>query len=338
MTIDTKHGRELLAKATPGEWHATHYEGIGYRVWKEHPSPTPGYATVTITDGQWNEADGDLIVWLRNNCAALLSAAERVEALLSRVEDVTGATDVMTYDQACDALDAMTEERLATKEKLATAEREAATLRERVKARGEWLDRIAQAVGYDSGANPADVLQRIDDMRAAERRVAELEAERREAVKRGNWFESECGRQKLERIAAELRVAELEAELDAATTRGRELVDDAEHAALAAERARDEALKEREEIVSAIIGHDDEDMKHDPKSVAQLVKDVLTQRDEAVRRAEAAEATIEQALVILEANARQHDCAGVDCANCGGPQASHELREYLATLDPKEKP
>jgi hypothetical protein len=35
-------------------------------------------------------------------------------------------------------------------------------------ARGDWLDRIAKAVGYDASASPADVLQRIDDMREAE--------------------------------------------------------------------------------------------------------------------------------------------------------------------------
>lgn len=44
------------------------------------------------------------------------------------------------------------------------------------------------------------------------------------------------------------------------------------------------ATRERDEIVSAIIGHDDEDMKHDPKSVAQLVKDVLVERDDLARR------------------------------------------------------
>ena len=33
-----------------------------------------------------------------------------------------------------------------------------------------------------------------------------------------------------------------------------------------------------------IIGHDNEDMKHDPKSVAQLVKDVLIERDDLARR------------------------------------------------------
>ena len=54
---------------------------------------------------------------------------------------------------------------------------------------------------------------------------------------------------------------------------------------LAAAIARAEAAeKERDEIVSAIIGHDNEDMKHDPKSVAQLVKDVLIERDDLARR------------------------------------------------------
>lgn len=52
----------------------------------------------------------------------------------------------------------------------------------------------------------------------------------------------------------------------------------------AASARAEAAEKERDEIVSAIIGHDDEDMKHDPKSVAQLVKDVLVERDDLARR------------------------------------------------------
>jgi hypothetical protein len=43
-------------------------------------------------------------------------------------------------------------------------------------ARGDWLDRIAKAVGYDASASPADVLQRIDDMREEEVDQAEIRA------------------------------------------------------------------------------------------------------------------------------------------------------------------
>ena len=137
MTIDTKRGRELEKAATPGPWEsgtATCCPDMG---WIDGPAgkgrvcPTHEAPKRTHTIGA---EDADLIVWLRNNCTALLDAAERVEAMLARVEDVTGATDAMTYEQACAALDAMTEERLATKEKLATAERRVAELEVEVRA------------------------------------------------------------------------------------------------------------------------------------------------------------------------------------------------------------
>ncbi len=50
----------------------------------------------------------------------------------------------------------------------------------RATSSGEWLNRMAEAVGYTGAAHPADVLQRIDDAVAAESRVRELEAERDE--------------------------------------------------------------------------------------------------------------------------------------------------------------
>ena len=125
MTIDVKRGRELEAAATPGSWVVYPHDNGAWLAERTHHAVGDPDAPDTRL-GETGLADADLIVWLRNNCTALLSAAERVESLLSRVEDVTGATDAMTYEQACAALDAMTEERLATKEKLATAERRVA--------------------------------------------------------------------------------------------------------------------------------------------------------------------------------------------------------------------
>lgn len=64
----------------------------------------------------------------------------------------------------------------------------------------------------------------------------------------------------------------------------------------AASARAEAAEEERDEIVSAIIGHDDEDMKHDLKSVAQLVKDVLVERDDLARRLGEAEALLRSAI------------------------------------------
>ena len=57
------------------------------------------------------------------NAEALLTAAERAGGpLLARVEEVTGATDLLTYEQSFAPLDAMTEESGLRRKKLATAE------------------------------------------------------------------------------------------------------------------------------------------------------------------------------------------------------------------------
>lgn len=78
MTIDTKHGRELYAAATPGEWTV----GVDGTSWVE--AEEDGFKRFPATDCR--EDDADFIAWAHNNAPALLDAAEECERLRATLE------------------------------------------------------------------------------------------------------------------------------------------------------------------------------------------------------------------------------------------------------------
>ena len=137
-------GEALAAKATPGEWrcHAgCDDDGSWAMIGPEHD---PNYDADTdeepseVAEAK-AEADAAFVMWLVERWPALLATAReveglratcdsmmdsaiasanqltearaQVESLLSRVEDVTGATDALTYEAACVALDGMVDAR-----------------------------------------------------------------------------------------------------------------------------------------------------------------------------------------------------------------------------------
>ena len=132
-----------------------------------------------------------------------------------------------------------------------------------------------------------------------------------------------------------LRVGKVEALHDAAERCARvdTYLDDMQDSLTTAIARAEAAEKERDEIVSAIIGHDDEDMKHDLKSVAQLVKDVLVERDDLARRlGEAEHSAANFARWFTQAAQHLHIVQPIYLgrAQCDG--AVRDAKAYLATL------
>lgn len=88
--VDVNEGRRLLAEATKGPWE--YFPNTGpYLQWIQGRTGVEGAVgweavrdVFTLTEeyetSGFEEADADLIVWLRNNAAALLDAVEKVEA------------------------------------------------------------------------------------------------------------------------------------------------------------------------------------------------------------------------------------------------------------------
>ena len=92
MTIDVKRGRELEAAATPGSWVVYPHDNGAWLAERTHHAVGDPDAPDTRL-GETGLADADLIAWLRNNCTALLSAAERVEAAERRVAEYSHMAD-----------------------------------------------------------------------------------------------------------------------------------------------------------------------------------------------------------------------------------------------------
>ena len=344
MTIDVKRGRELEAAATPGSWVVYPHDNGAWLAERTHHAVGDPDAPDTRL-GETGLADADLIVWLRNNCTALLDAAERVESLLSRVEDVTGATDAMTYEQACAALDAMTEERLATKEKLATAERRVAELEDRI------TDIADDALGLQVPGTTAVQMLDALEKRFHEHRVSAAQAERArdEAVRDRDTWRSACDAAGADLLAVSesldctheqsmgpllpgSREELLEAIRGLQESRGRAQTDSAEACGrmrqqkAAMREERDEALKEAHALrdLQAIVNRDG-----GHGSLADAIARVYAERAETdALRAQLAEALrrAEAARAILDKWCLPSLCvAGCKCAAC----------RIRATLDPK---
>lgn len=117
--VDVNEGRRLLAEATKGPWE--YFPNTGpYLQWIQGRTGVEGAVgweavrdVFTLTEeyetSGFEEADADLIVWLRNNAAALLDAVEKVEAVRALSVSWRAATDpgdpAPTVHEVCDELD-----------------------------------------------------------------------------------------------------------------------------------------------------------------------------------------------------------------------------------------
>lgn len=252
--IDVKRLRELEKAATPGPWRVGSVET--FHVFVPHPEGLvgPGGERVLLRFNEHypHDADADLIVWLRNNCAALLDAAERVEAI-----DAPRTSDDLSTAWA-QKVDALRETVKLAKEEMNRAQQRAAVLdRQREEACGlaEVERQRAEAAAEQLALHEKDQLAWVDmveendglkeKLLAAERRVAGLESEHERAWEslgvskedRETNDDPDC-----ETLSQSVRIT-LDYE--------REQRENEREARIAAERARDEAVKARDTWRSA---------------------------------------------------------------------------------------
>lgn len=89
--IDTAQGRKLLEAATPEPWHIDHAAKAGGNVQGPNgPVARTTWFGNSHAEAMKDYANGELIVWLRNNAAALLDAADKV------AEQRSGGVDFLT--------------------------------------------------------------------------------------------------------------------------------------------------------------------------------------------------------------------------------------------------
>jgi len=159
MTIDTKLGRELLGKATGGEWGVTH-GGSWDIINGEERSLTYAYVDNNANGERilpnMSEDDARWIAWARNNAEALLTAAEQLTAAQARVKELEAERDEAMADARRQAgivagmdvevqgamadLDAVKEQLTAAKRRADEAERELKVLQDAARVAVDVFD------------------------------------------------------------------------------------------------------------------------------------------------------------------------------------------------------
>ena len=91
--VNVEEGRRLLAKATEGPWAAVSMDGTR---WGASLNGSQ-FRFALITSQGNDEANMAAIVWLRNNAAALLDAAERSNAERAVIEAAKAWYDTDDY-------------------------------------------------------------------------------------------------------------------------------------------------------------------------------------------------------------------------------------------------